>query len=136
MFEEKVYGFERIISALSYLTGGLVGFIFFIIITSGRKQASKFLLFNIWQSLFLSMLIYFILLLLQFSLGILVMIPVLNVLLNMLHSFLTNPVVYGFSISSGFVAVVYFYLILYSLLGKVAYLPWVSDVIIYQLKRF
>ena len=49
---------ERILSSLSYLTSGMVGFVWLIITHLQGKSLSSFARFHIFQSIFLSIILY------------------------------------------------------------------------------
>ena len=53
MFNENIKISDKIISVLSYLTGGLIGIIWQIYCAIRKKMMTKFLIFNIYQSVFL-----------------------------------------------------------------------------------
>ena len=127
---------DKIISALSYITGGLVGFIWLIGCTLLKKRISKFLLFNIYQAICLSLFIGFFNILFVLIHDLLIMIPIVNVLINSLWLALNSPVLYGRSILGIIIFIIYVYLALMTLIGKVAYLPWISKIIMYQIDRF
>ena len=50
---------DRIISSASYFTAGGAGFIWIIIVAVMRKKMSSFLMYHVFQSIFLSIL-YFV----------------------------------------------------------------------------
>lgn len=136
MFKENIKTSDKIISVLSYMTGGFAGFIWMIFCSVTKKQMNKFLLFNVYQSILLALLIYFIDLLFKMVYHILIMIPYVNILVNSLYYAIYTPVYYGWSIVGLILFGMYVYLILFSILGRIAYLPWVSNIILYQLNRF
>ena len=136
MFSESIKISDKIISALSYLTGGLAGIVWQIYCAVTKKTMTKFLLFNIYQSVFLSLLLYFANLLFGMIYNLLVMIPFINILANSIYFALYSPVYYRWSIVGLILFGMYIYLMLFAILGRISYLPWVSNIILYQLKRF
>ena len=127
---------DKIISALSYLTGGFVGFIWLILCSVTKKYMNKYLLFNVYQSIFLALLIFFINLLLGVMYHLLVIIPFINRMVSFVYSLIYSPVYFNWSIVGLIILGMYIYLMLFALLGRISYLPWVSNIILYQLNRF
>ena len=136
MFKEDIKVSDKIISVLSYMTGGFAGFLWLIFCSVTKRQMNKFMLFNVYQSILLALLIYFINLLFGMVYHLLIMIPFIKLLANSLYFILYNPIYYGWSITGLILFGMYLYLILFSVLGRIAYLPWVSNIILYQLNRF
>lgn len=58
---DKPYMIERIVAALSYLTAGMIGFIWLILGVLTKSSLRPFMKYHIFQSIFLSM-AYFLLL--------------------------------------------------------------------------
>ena len=134
--ETQVSTADRIISALSYGTGGFAGVIWWILsVLLLKKHVSKFLMFNIFQSMFISFTLYIVNILLSLLLGLLVMIPFINILANYVNFIITTPVFYNLSAIGLILFVTYMYLIVFSIMGKYAMLPWFSKIILYQLDR-
>lgn len=123
----KPYPIERILSALTYLTAGGVGFIWLIIGAFTRKTITPFLMYHILQSIFISILFFIISILGQMVYIILYKIPLINAipyLLNMPIAFIFN-----LSIIQLFTTTVILYLAVTSFMGYYSYLPWVSEII-------
>lgn len=133
MSHNKVYPIERIISCLTYITLGWAGVIILIIQAITKKQPTQFVMYHILQSIFLCF-GYFVLSEICYLLVVLIArIPVINmipILLNMPLSALN-----GFSFIQAVCYTVIIYLALTSLMGKYSFLPWVSNIIIYWIKR-
>ena len=136
MFREDIKVSDKIISVLSYMTGGFAGFLWLIFCSVTKRKMNKFMLFNVYQSILLALLIYFINLLFGMVYHLLIMIPFINIFANFLYFALYTPVYYGWSIVGLVLFGMYIYLILFSVLGRIAYLPWISNIILYQLNRF
>ena len=51
---DKPYFMEKLVSALSYLTMGFVGFIYLVIVILTKKNLKPFLKYHIFQSIFIS----------------------------------------------------------------------------------
>ena len=76
----KPYPIERLIAALTYLTAGGTGFIWFIIAAVTRKQVTPFLMYHILQSIFISILFFLISVFGNFLLVIIYKIPIINLI--------------------------------------------------------
>ena len=55
MYNDHPTLLEKVISALTYLSAGFVGFVWIIIMAVRRTYPSKFVMFHIMQSIFLSL---------------------------------------------------------------------------------
>ena len=122
-----MYPIERIISFSTYLTAGGVGCVWLIIAELLKKRVTKFLMYHIFQSIFISILFFLIYNLIGFVSIILYKIPVINVipyLINLPISFLFN-----LSIVQACTTFIILYLAITSGLGYYSYLPWVSNII-------
>ena len=122
---------ERIISAASYLTAGMVGFIWLIIAALLRKTVKSFLMFHIMQSIFISIAYFLFIKLYQLVFIILVKIPLINSLLLFFNSIVFNPlpIFWGMSLIQLFTSAVIIYLVITSFMGMYSYIPYVSDII-------
>ena len=120
------YPVEKIISALTYLTAGFVGFIWLIIAAFTKKTVRPFLMYHILQSIFLSILFYLLSVLGQMVYVILYRIPVINAI----PYFINMPLpLIGLSLIQVLTTTVILYLAVTAFMGMYSYIPWVSDVI-------
>lgn len=136
MFEQKETPIERIISALTYPTAGMVGILWQIFCVMTKRPMSKFVVFNIYQSVFLAIFLFLVFTISGMAYDLMIKIPLINVLANYFALLLNAPIIVGFSILQLILYVMYLYLIGLSLFGKYAYIPWVSNIILYQINRF
>ncbi len=123
----QVYPIERILSALSYMTAGGVGFVWLIIAAIFKKRVTPFLMYHILQSIFISIAYYLLTILCQMVYVILYRIPLINALpyfINMPLSF-----AFGLSVLQIITTAVILYLAITSFMGYYSYFPWVSDII-------
>ena len=122
---------ERIISAASYLTAGMAGFIWLIIAAFMKKSIKSFLMFHIMQSIFLSIAYFIFIELYKLIFIILVKIPLINTLTLFINSVIFNPLplFWGMSLMQIFTSVIILYLAITSFMGQFSYIPWVSDII-------
>lgn len=124
---KKPYPIERILSTATYLTAGGVGFVWLIIAALTRNTVTKFLMYHIMQSIFISILFFLISILGELVYVILYKIPLINAipyLINMPLPFLLN-----LSIVQALTTSIILYLAITSGMGYYSYLPWVSDII-------
>ena len=122
---------ERIISAASYLTAGMAGFIWLILAAFLKKSIKSFLMFHIMQSIFLSIAYFIFIELYKLLFIILVKIPLINTLTLFFNSLLFNPLslFWGMSLMQVFTSTIIIYLTITSFMGMYSYIPWVSDII-------
>jgi hypothetical protein len=121
---------EKIIAAATYLTTGIVGFLWLIITNVTGSKLKNFLRFHIYQSIFLSVLYYVFVLILNILVGIVAKLPLIGSFIYSIYFFLFNlKMIFGYSIVDFIVFVTILYLVSTSLLGKVGRIPWVSDVV-------
>ena len=123
----QVYPIERIIASTSYLTAGMVGFVWLIIAAVMRKHATQFVMYHIMQSIFISILYFLLSTFAELVYVILYRIPVINAIpyyINMPLGF-----AFGLSIIQLITTVIILYLAITAFMGMFSYIPWVSDII-------
>ena len=123
----KPYPIERLLSAATYLTAGGVGFVWLIIAALAKKTVTKFLMYHILQSIFISILFFLI-----SVLGDLVFVILYRILLINAIPYLLNakiPLLFDLSIIQAVTTSIILYLAVTSGLGYYSYLPWVSNII-------
>ena len=127
----NVYPAERIISALSYLTAGMFGFVWWIISIVLKKSVRPFLIYHIFQSIFISMAYFIVLTLYKFVFIIFAKVPLLNSLIFAFDHIINGSIgiIYGFSLLQIAEVAVLSYLVITSFMGVYSYIPWVSDII-------
>lgn len=120
--------FDKIISAASYLTMGLVGFVWLIFTSITNKPQKYFVRFNTYQSIFISILLYLANIIFGILLGIIKIIPIIgNIILFLEFYILQYPVFFGYSLIETAILLLIVYLTAFSLLGRYAEIPWVSE---------
>ena len=121
---------DRIVSVLSYSTFGIFGVIWLICVNIAKKSMSSFLVFNIYQAIFISLALTVLSLLYQAAMGFLSAIPFLKgMVLGFDLFFMGTPVYFGFTLSGLFILMLLLYLSIISLSGQRPYIPIVSDII-------
>ena len=124
---------EKIVSALCYLSMGLVGLLYIII--SGRSSHSPFFRFNFLQSIILGIVCYLL------SWTEQAVISILSGIFNLAGGSLSNTlptIMSGITLTIDLISKVGYLLILYgfvwALLGKYAEIPFVSKIVRQQLR--
>ena len=127
----NIYLIERIISALSYPTAGMVGFIWWIIAIILKKSVRPFLIYHILQSIFISIAYYILLELYKLIFVIFAKIPLLNSLIFSFNNLINGSIsiFYGYSLLQILTIAAVLYLSVTSFCGLYSYIPWVSDII-------
>ena len=122
-----VYPIERLISALTYLTAGGVGFVWLIIAAIFKKKVSPFIMYHIMQSIFLAIAYFLLTTLCELVYVILYRIPLVNAIPYFVN--MPLPFLFGLSIVQALTTVVIIYLAVTAFMGVYSYIPWVSDII-------
>ncbi len=122
---------ERIISAASYLTAGMAGFLWMILAAILKKSIKPFLMFHILQSIFISIAYFLFIELYKLVFIVLVKIPLLNSIFLFFNGLVFNPlpILWGMSLMQVFTSLVILYLTVTSFMGQYSYIPYVSDII-------
>lgn len=128
--------FERIIVVLNYLTFGLVGFIYLILVAFRKLRLTPFLQYHIFMTFFLVILYWLVTVLLSLLVQVLSIIPFINVLVLKVLFYFNAPLFLGkYSLVSGAVQLFVLYLCATSFLGQFSYVPWATDIIIKNVRR-
>ena len=121
---------ECIIAFVNYLTYGLVGFIYLILVALKKCKLTSFLQYHIFLTFFLVILYWLITVFLSLVVQILSVIPFINILVVKLLFYFNAPIFFNkFSIISGGLNLFVIYLCFNSLMGRFTYIPWVSNII-------
>lgn len=126
---EKPYMIERIVSALSYITSGFIGFIWLLLGIFTKSNVRPFLKYHIFQSIFLAIAYFLACQLLGMLASVINYIPIVRNILSMILFPLMMPLVLGFSILQILIYTFIFYLAVTSFMGRYSYIPWISDII-------
>ena len=123
----KPYLIERLLSAATYLTAGGVGFVWLVVAALSKKTVTKFLMYHILQSIFISILFYLFSVLGKLIFIILYRIPLINTIPYLLNA--PIPILFDLSIIQTITTTIILYLAITSGMGYFSYLPWVSNII-------
>ena len=121
---------DRIISIISYFTFGFFSIIWIIIANVFRKPISSFLGFNLYQAIFISIVLAILSLVYSIALGLMGAIPIIGNIARAFDIFFNQtPIYYTFTLSGLCVTMLLCYVSIMSLLGFKAYIPAISDII-------
>ncbi len=126
---------EKAIAGLSYLTMGFVGFIWLLIGFFTKSNLRPYLKYHIFQSIFISFAFFVLGWLLSLVMTILSIIPFVNQLVLQLTFYFNAPFIFGFSLIQIFMYCLIGYLVVTSVKGQYSYLPWISDIVKYNVKN-
>ena len=120
---------DRLVSFLSYISAGWFGMIYCIVLFVGKKMPSMFVRYNVFQSIFISLL-YFVL---SFGFGLLLKflsyIPFLNYIVATITFQFNRPVFFDYSFIQTFMIGLTIYMAVVSILGIRPRVFWVSKII-------
>lgn len=121
---------DRIVSALSYLTFGIFSIIWIIFTAIMKKKMTPFIAFNIYQAIFVSVILAVISLIYDIAINLLSVIPIIGGLVRWLNLLINQtPMFFTFTLTGLIVTIFITILALISLYGKRPLIPFVSDAI-------
>lgn len=129
MQQRTVGAFDKIVSALSYLTAGWAGMIVCVLMYFRKKTPSHFLRYNVFQSIFISLLYFILALGLGLLFQFLSYIPFINYLVAQISLFFNRPVFFNYSVIQTFTIGLVVYLSFFSICGKYPRVYWISKII-------
>ena len=135
MKSETPYLIERIVAALSYLTMGMVGFIWLIIGLFTNARLKPFLQYHIFQSIFISLGFAVLSILVGWVSNLLSVIPFINKVVAQINFLLNMPLIFDYSLLQTAIYAFLAYLAITSFMGRFSYIPWVSDIIDQNISR-
>lgn len=135
MRDNTPYLIERIIASLSYMTMGMVGFIWLIIGLFTKASLKPFLKYHIFQSIFISLGFAVLSIFVGWVSNILSFIPFINKLVAQINFLLNMPLIFDYSILQTVIYVFLIYLAVTSFAGQFSYIPWISDIIDQNVER-
>ena len=129
MREDTPYMIERIIAALTYLTMGMVGFIWLIAGLFTKARLKPFLQYHIFQSIFIALGFTVLSIFIGWLSNLLSFIPIINRLVAQITFLLNMPLIFDYSLLQAVIYAILIYLAVTAFMGKYSYIPWVSDII-------
>lgn len=121
--------FDRLICATTYLTMGLVGIVWLLLLVLFKKPIKPFVNFHATQSIVFSLIVYILSLLASTLVNLLSPIPLIGRGIFNVYLLLTVPIHHTFSVVGLIVGGLIFYMALFAFLGKYSYVPYISDII-------
>lgn len=135
MRNETPYLIERLIAALSYLTMGMVGFVWLIIGLFTSARLKPFLQYHIFQSIFISLGFAVLSILVGWISNLLSVIPFINKVVAQINFLLNMPLIFDYSLLQTVIYAFLAYLAITSFMGRFSYIPWISDIIDQNISR-
>lgn len=135
MKNETPYLIERIVAALSYLTMGMVGFVWLIIGLFTNARLKPFLQYHIFQSIFISLGFAVLSILVGWISNLLSVIPFINKVVAQINFLLNMPLIFDYSLLQTAIYAFLAYLAITSFMGRFSYIPWISDIIDQNISR-
>ena len=129
MQKDTPYMIEKIIAALTYLTMGMVGFIWLIVGLFTKARLKPFLQYHIFQSIFISLAFAVLSTLISLISNLLSFIPIINRIVAQITFLLNMPLIFDYSLLQSVIYIFIIYLAVTAFIGKYSYIPWVSDII-------
>lgn len=126
---------ERIVAALTYLTMGMVGFIWLIAGLFTKARLKPFLQYHIFQSIFIALGFTVLSIFIGWLSNLLSFIPIINRLVAQITFLLNMPLFFDYSLLQTLIYTVLIYLAVTAFMGKYSYIPWVSDIIDQNISR-
>ena len=133
--EERIYFIERLVAALSYPTMGMVGFIWLILGLFTHAKLRPFMMYHIFQSIFISIALYLLNMLVGFVINILSVVPFVNNIVLNIVMFFNAPMLFGLSLIQLIISTLLLYLAVTAFGGRYSYVPYVSDIIMQNVRR-
>lgn len=126
----KVALSDRLISILAYYTFGMFSLIWLVFANLTKKRISPFLSFNLYQAIFISVILAIISLLYSIAINFMIAIPFVGKLASAFDIFFNKtPLYFSFTVSGLIVTILITYLSFRALIGAKSYIPFVSEII-------
>lgn len=125
----KPYIIERLVVSLTYLSMGMIGFIWLILGALTKNDSTNFVKYHIFQSIFISIALFLLNYLLGIITDMLSVIPFVKVIVANIYYLLNAPIFMNYSIIQCVFYLFLLYAMITSALGFYTYVPFVSDII-------
>lgn len=121
---------DRLVSALAYCTFGFFSIIWIIYANITNKRISPFLQFNLYQAIFLSVVLFIFSILYEIAVGFVGLLPFVGKYITSLNIFINaTPIFFGFTITSLLVFVLCIFLSVASIFGIRPRIPLISNIV-------
>ncbi len=133
---------EIIVSVLSYITMGIIGLIWVLLAVLSKRKLKYFMMYNIAQSMIISMLLVLLRLFFELVCIILSKIPILDIVAGLLNFIISvkiiviNPLHMSFNAIQLIVFIFLIYIIVGVISGKLFYIPWLTNVMQKVMKSY
>lgn len=125
----KPYVIERLVVSLTYLSMGMIGFIWLILGALTKNDSTNFVKYHVFQSIFISITLFLLNYLLGIITDMLSVIPFIKVIVANIYYLLNTPIFMNYSIIQCVFYLFLLYAMITSALGFYTYIPFISDVI-------
>ena len=126
----KVALSDRLISILAYYTFGIFSIIWIVFANLTKKRITSFLMFNLYQAIFVSVVLAVISLLYSIAINFMMAIPFVGKLASVFDIFFNKtPLYFSFTVSGLIVTLLVTYLSFMALIGRKSYIPFVSEIV-------
>lgn len=138
----KITTIEKIISILSYISMGIIGLLWLIVAHLKNKKLRFFLMYNVVQSMVISILLTILKLGLDIILSILGKIPLLDFIAAIIYYVISFKIIRFYSLGISFTAfelilfLLLIYIIIGILLGRIFYIPYLSNFMQKTMKNY
>ena len=120
---------DRIVSGLSYLSMGFIGFLWLLVCLFTRNPLKPFVQYHIFQSIFISIAYFLLSMICGFLMTVLSYIPLINKLVAAITFLLNSPFIGNYSFIQVILYTIIIFLTVTSFMGLYGRLPWISDII-------
>ncbi len=121
---------ERFVCALTYFSFMFIGLVWLIICKLTRKNMPRIVTYHIYQSCFISIILYLITLACEISFGFMAGLPIVGSFIKKFLIFACGtPIYFSFTLVHFIVFVIISYLALFAFFGKYSYFPYISDMV-------
>jgi hypothetical protein len=121
---------DRLISAATYPSFGMVGFVWLIASYILKKHLSEFARFHIYQGIFAALTLFIVTTVFGIGASLLMSIPFIEPYIRAIDLFIAKtPIYFTFTLWNFTVLAFIAYFSIGALLGKRSYVPFISDVI-------
>lgn len=135
----KILISEKVLSVLSYLTFGIVGFLWIFLANIKKKKIKYFLSYHIYQSIFIAVLLTLINYLFSTLFFICSKIPFIGIVSATINYYLSVKIIsiFGFQSTLVYLAVMFLkiYLIVGVIMGRYLYIPFVTKTMNYFMQK-
>ncbi len=137
--KSKILISEKVLSILSYLTFGIVGFLWLFLANIKKKKIKYFLSYHIYQSIFIAVLLTLLNYLFSTLFFICSKIPFIGIVSATINYYLSVKIIsiFGFQSTLIYLAVMFLkiYLIIGVILGRYLYIPFVTKTMNYLMQK-